>query len=201
MLEEPGIALGVAALRLMTRGGDPPAEAPRKRPPHPGHASTCRTAPKIKIGPNGHRYLLPAAATAAGPSRSACISPRSALEFPSEPRGDGSERADRAGELQLPGRSGPDPGSDDPFAVQQQGNLPARADLERFGRDRPAAAGVAGQVRSSRSRRPAADPGQLRRGGADDHGRRQRDWHEPPGSYRAHRHDRQVRAPASSWPP
>src|ERR1700729_3756823 len=35
------------------------------------------------------------------------------------------------GDVRLSGGGGPAPGPDDQFAVQQQGDLPARADLER----------------------------------------------------------------------
>ena len=100
---------------------------------------------------------------APGPRSAACICLQSDLEFPRRTvQGKrGRERADGAGELQLPGGSGPDPGPDGPFALQQQGNLPARADLERLGRDRPAPPGIALPVRTPRRRRPAADPGQL----------------------------------------
>src|SRR5215469_1772137 len=49
------------------------------------------------------------------------------------------ERPGGAGDASLPGRGGPDPRPDDPLALQQQRDLPARADLERVRRHRPAA--------------------------------------------------------------
>ena len=67
VLEEPGIALGVAALRLMTRGGDPPAEAPRKRPPHPDTLARAAPLPRSILGRTGIGACLPATATSAGP--------------------------------------------------------------------------------------------------------------------------------------
>src|SRR6202042_241744 len=68
------------------------------------------------------------------------------------------------GDVRLSGGGGPAPGPDDQFAVQQQGDLPARADLERVGRHRPVAAGVAGPGREPGGGGAAADPCVLRPG-------------------------------------
>ena len=104
-------------------------------------------------------------------------------------RGDGGGGS---GDVRLPGGGGPAPGPDDQLAVQQQGDLPARADLERVGRHRPVAAGAAGPGREPGGRGAAADPRVLRPGRGDDHGGRQRDRDEPGRGDRAHRHHRQV---------
>src|SRR5690606_34265266 len=62
----------------------------------------------------------------------------------------------------LPDRSEAAASPDDPFLVLQQGNLPARADLQRLRRRRQTALRGAGQAGTAGRRRGAEDPRQLR---------------------------------------
>ena len=78
------------------------------------------------------------------------------------PLRDLSRECRNTGKLQLPGRGRPGPRPDDPLAVQQQGDLSPRADLQRLGRHRPAAVRAVLAARA-RGRRPG-QPLQIRVG-------------------------------------
>src|SRR6202034_826326 len=69
----------------------------------------------------------------------------------------GGTHVDRARNAGLPGRSPRTAESDDPFPVQPQGNLPARADLQRIRCQRQAALSRAVESGTARQGRRAGD--------------------------------------------
>ena len=92
----------------------------------------------------------------------------------------------------LPGRGHATAAPDGALLVREQGDLPARAGVERLRRRRQAALRSDDRRGAVRERSRSEDSRQLRRAGAHDHRVRQRHRHVAPGSHRAHRHDRQV---------
>ena len=81
------------------------------------------------------------------------------------------------GNARLPGRGEAAPAPDGAFALQQQGDLPPRAGLERLGRRRQAALRGARRPGALRGRPRAEDPRRVRQGRAHDHRVRQRHRH------------------------
>ena len=77
--------------------------------------------------------------------------------------------------------------------VQQSGDLPARAHLQRLGRRRQAALRGARPPRAVRERYGPRHPRRLRQGRAHHHRQRQRHRHVARRGDHAHRHHRQVR--------
>ena len=97
------------------------------------------------------------------------------------------------GNTGLPGRSEAAAAADDPLAVLEQGDLPARAGLQRRRCRRQAAVRGAEGPEAAGGRPQPAHPHRLRRRRAHDHHRRQRHRHEPRRGRRAPGHHRQVR--------
>ena len=95
----------------------------------------------------------------------------------------------------LPGRGQADPAPGDALAVLQQGDLPARADLQRVGCLRQAAFRGARQRGLVRRRADARSAGAVRRRRQDADDPRQRHRHEPRRGDRAPGHHRQERHP------
>ncbi|OQC17566.1 MAG: hypothetical protein BWX79_00310 [Alphaproteobacteria bacterium ADurb.Bin100] len=93
----------------------------------------------------------------------------------------------------LPGRSRSAAAPGDPFAVLEQGNLPARVDLQRVGRLRQAAFRGYQRRWPVRERRRTQGEARLRQGREDADHYRQRHRHERAGGHRAPRHHRQER--------
>ena len=104
-----------------------------------------------------------------------------------------SERSTCQGNARLPGRGQTAPPPDDSLLVREQGDLPARAGVERVGRLRQAAVRRHRGRRAARGRYGPEDSRQLRQERAHDHRLRQRHRHVASGGHRAHRHHRQVR--------
>ena len=104
------------------------------------------------------------------------------------------------GDLFLPDRGRKTPRYRRAFALQPQGDLPARTDLQRIGRLRPAALRRADRSRPDRRRQRFPDSAGTRRQGQDASRHRRWHRHEPRRAGRESRHHRALGYPGFHGP-